>query len=148
MKRKRVLIIMSIMLLINTFSLAHSGRTDAYGGHYNHSTGTYHYHSGSYYGEYTGPVEEGGVKIDGVKETKDIPKVNMNDTRDINQIIIDNNNLEKELESKRKSITNMNNKINEQKEEINELKDSKRLIHIVYLVIILIMLIYGYKHLK
>ncbi len=136
------------MLLINTFSLAHSGRTDAYGGHYNHSTGTYHYHSGSYYGEYTGPVEEGGVKIDGVKETKDIPKVNMNDTRDINQIIIDNNNLEKELESKRKSITNMNNKINEQKEEINELKDSKRLIHIVYLVIILIMLIYGYKHLK
>lgn len=69
----------------------------------------------------------------------------MNDTRDINQIIIDNNNLEKELESKRKSITNMNNKINEQKEEINELKDSKRLIHIV---IILIILIYGYKHLK
>lgn len=69
----------------------------------------------------------------------------MNDTRDINQIIIDNNNLKKELESKRNSITNMNNKINEQKEEINELKDSKRLIHIVYLVIILI---YGYKHLK
>jgi len=139
---------MSIMLLINTFSLAHSGRTDAYGGHYNHSTGTYHYHSGSYSGEYTGPVEEGGVKIDDVKETEDIPKVNMNDTRDINQIIIDNNNLKKELESKRNSITNMNNKINEQKEEINELKDSERFIHIVYLVIILIMLIYGYKHLK
>lgn len=136
------------MLLINTFSLAHSGRTDAYGGHYNHSTGTYHYHSGSYSGEYTGPVEEGGVKIDDVKETEDIPKVNMNDTKDINQIIIDNNNLKKELESKRNSITNMNNKINEQKEEINELKDSERLIHIVYLVIILIMLIYGYKHLK
>lgn len=37
---------MSITLLINTFSLAHSGRTDAYGGHFNHSTGTYHYHSG------------------------------------------------------------------------------------------------------
>ena len=86
MKRKIVLIIMSIMLLINTFSLAHSGRTDAYGGHYNHSTGTYHYHSGSYSGEYTGPVEEGGVKIDDVKETEDIPKVNMNDTRDINCI--------------------------------------------------------------
>ena len=146
MKRKIVLIIMSIMLLINTFSLAHSGRTDAYGGHYNHSTGTYH--SGSYSGEYTGPVEEGGVKIDDVKETEDIHKVNMNDTRDINQIIIDNNNLKKELESKRNSITNMNNKINEQKEEINELKDSERFIHIVYLVIILIMLIYGYKHLK
>ncbi len=146
MKRKKVLIIMSLILLINTFSLAHSGRTDAYGGHYNHSTGTYHYHSSYYSGEYTGPVEEGGVKVDDVKKTEDIPKVNTNDTRDINQIIIDNNNLKKELESKRNSITNMNNKINEQKEEINELKDSKRLIHIVYLVIILIMLIYGYKH--
>lgn len=147
MKRKSILIIMSITLLINTFSLAHSGRTDAYGGHYNHSTGTYHYHSGSYSGEYTGPVEEGGVKIEDVEETEDIPKINMNDTSDINNIISDNNNLKKELESKRNSIVNMNNKINEQREEINELKNSKRWIHIVYLVIILIMLIYGYKHL-
>lgn len=38
-----------IFILICTYifnTSAHSGRTDAYGGHWNRSTGTYHYHSG------------------------------------------------------------------------------------------------------
>ena len=38
-----------VVILICTYifnASAHSGRTDAYGGHWNRSTGTYHYHSG------------------------------------------------------------------------------------------------------
>ena len=34
------------ILLLTTFSFAHSGRTDGKGGHYNRSTGEYHYHHG------------------------------------------------------------------------------------------------------
>lgn len=32
--------------VLTLFSFLHSGRTDAWGGHYNHSTGEYHYHHG------------------------------------------------------------------------------------------------------
>ena len=38
-----VLMIVSAMTPV----FAHSGRTDSNGGHWDHSTGTYHYHSGS-----------------------------------------------------------------------------------------------------
>lgn len=41
-------IILSVLVLWSLFSvaLAHPGRTDSKGGHYNHSTGEYHYHHG------------------------------------------------------------------------------------------------------
>jgi len=34
-----------LFISVTTFCYGHSGRTDANGGHYNHSTGVYHYHS-------------------------------------------------------------------------------------------------------
>lgn len=40
------LIIISLICAYIFTASAHSGRTDAYGGHWNRSTGTYHYHSG------------------------------------------------------------------------------------------------------
>ena len=49
MKSKKLLVATIILFLVGclTFSaFAHSGRTDGSGGHYNHSTGTYHYHHG------------------------------------------------------------------------------------------------------
>lgn len=47
--RKRYLIpIFACILLLSccTVALAHPGDTDANGGHYDHSTGEYHYHHG------------------------------------------------------------------------------------------------------
>ncbi len=41
-----VFLLSFIFLLFFVFSSAHSGRTDGSGGHYNHSTGEYHYHHG------------------------------------------------------------------------------------------------------
>lgn len=38
--------ILLLILLLTTFSFAHSGKTDSKGGHYNRSTGEYHYHHG------------------------------------------------------------------------------------------------------
>ena len=148
MKKKVILIIVLILTFISTCVLAHSGRTDRYGGHYDHSTGTYHYHDGSYSGEYTAPVEEGGVRIDEVVEDEDELTVNKNDTRDINSIIDENDRLKTEVEAKRNSLTEAQEKIKEQEERITELEDSKIWIHIIYIVIIILMLIYGYKHLE
>lgn len=46
---KRIIVSVIGIFLVLVFSLptlAHSGRTDSNGGHYNHSTGAYHYHHG------------------------------------------------------------------------------------------------------
>lgn len=45
-----------LAILLCTVSYAHSGRTDANGGHYNRSTGEYHYHHG-----YSAHQHPGGV---------------------------------------------------------------------------------------
>lgn len=36
------------ILLVYTIGFSHSGRTDSSGGHYNRSTGEYHYHNSGY----------------------------------------------------------------------------------------------------
>jgi hypothetical protein len=49
MKKVIYIFIISIILLSNICTItvsAHSGRTDSNGGHYNNSTGEYHYHCG------------------------------------------------------------------------------------------------------
>ena len=48
-KMKKYLFLTIVILFIFVFSFqtfAHSGRTDSYGGHYDHSNGSYHYHHG------------------------------------------------------------------------------------------------------
>ena len=47
MKKSTIFLLISLLCLFFTLSAtAHSGRTDSKGGHYNHSTGDYHYHHG------------------------------------------------------------------------------------------------------
>ena len=41
-----LIIIISILVSSSVVVFAHPGRLDANGGHYNHSTGEYHYHQG------------------------------------------------------------------------------------------------------
>lgn len=146
MKQKIILITVIFLTFMNIFSLAHQGSTDRYGGHYDHSTGTYHYHNGSYSGEFTAPVEEGGTRIDNSNEQNDKLTVNRNDTSNIDSILLEN--ARDEINRKTESIQKLNNKINEQGKEIQSLKEDKRWLHIIYIAIIIVMLIYGYKHLN
>lgn len=47
-----ILALLSFLLLnFNNYALAHRGRTDAYGGHNNKASGTYHFHSGPLAGQ-------------------------------------------------------------------------------------------------
>ena len=51
---KKIIILIVVFLCTTfifspvTYPYLHSGRTDANGGHYNHTTGTYHYHCGGH----------------------------------------------------------------------------------------------------
>jgi hypothetical protein len=39
-------VIIGLVAVLTSFTVLHSGKTDGNGGHYNHSTGEYHYHHG------------------------------------------------------------------------------------------------------
>lgn len=44
--KKIILFVLIIIILLLPLSLAHQGKTDSYGGHYDTSSGEYHYHHG------------------------------------------------------------------------------------------------------
>ena len=46
MALRRIPLVLLALLLLFGAALAHSGGTDSKGGHWNHSTGEYHYHHG------------------------------------------------------------------------------------------------------
>lgn len=61
MKKKILALILTVFFLLNSsvVVLAHSGRTDSLGGHYNRKAGNYHYHKGKYAGytvQYKGAI--------------------------------------------------------------------------------------------
>lgn len=49
---KKILLMLIICFSFSTIVFAHPGRTDSNGGHYNRSTGEYHYHDGSSANQY------------------------------------------------------------------------------------------------
>lgn len=50
-KLKYIIVCAVLLLALCIPSLAHPGRTDSNGGHWNHSTGEYHYHTGEHAGQ-------------------------------------------------------------------------------------------------
>ena len=46
MKKRILALIVILLIAFPLLVLAHSGRTDSNGGHYNRKTGEYHYHNG------------------------------------------------------------------------------------------------------
>ena len=65
--------IIALMLLLNGGGVfSHSGRTDSSGGHYNRSTGTYHYHGTpkSSTSTYSRPTPSGGTQSSTVQSSE------------------------------------------------------------------------------
>ncbi len=53
--------LLTIILLIPTLTAAHSGRTDSNGGHYNRSTGEYHFHNSGHSKKSSSPSFFGSI---------------------------------------------------------------------------------------
>ena len=123
-------IIPLFIIFISLFSItsyAHSGRTDSNGGHYNRSTGEYHYHNGGY----TEPVEE---EENEDKEEGGLLLVNNNDNS--------TNETKTEVQYKQDTIGRLNKEIEEKNQEINEIKNEQRNWHYIYCFIIICIIIY------
>ena len=111
--KKKVLILFIVIISITTVSFAHSGRTDGYGGHYNSSNGTYHYHNGKS-GIYTGPLEEGGKLVNNKGNDDDIVVNENDDSKEEckqKQNYIDD--LKEVVQQERETISQTNTKLHE-----------------------------------
>lgn len=110
---KKIILVYIVLINVFTLSLAHSGRTDSNGGHWDHSTGEYHYHNG---GSIQLKYEEDS------KETKAYEKVEQ--TEKTTQLT----DYSKTMEI-----------IDEKDNEIERLKDDKKMLHFVYWFVIICM---------
>lgn len=114
---KRVILKIALMLLLGilvaTENFAHSGRTDSYGGHWDYSTGTYHYHNG-------------GTNQDlSNEETEIIFTDTTNYTEQIESLKTQVENLEEKVRKKESSIEELRTKLQEKTNEIHTLEDEK-----------------------
>lgn len=154
---KRIFLFSVFLLIIASTSIyAHKGKTDKYGGHYDTSDGTYHYHSGKYAdtGSYTAPVEKGGKKISDNKT-----EVTLNDKEEkkgsVAEDIIngtykdiwtqEKENLEKQVKYKSDSIAKQNKEIQDYKTKIHKLEIQRIKIIAILITILIITNVISYK---
>lgn len=146
---KKITIIFLLLICFSGVIYAHQGRTDSYGGHYNRSEGTYHYHSGQYAGtgEYTKPVEEGGTKITQESSTETSEKLVVNpDTSsfEIESLKTKINTLEQQIQAKQDTIGKLNDELDEKNEKINNLEDkSDEYLAIGFIIFLTIIISYN-----
>lgn len=125
MKKIISIFIISIMITIQ-FSYAHPGRTDANGGHYDRSTGEYHYHN-----------ENSSYENQLIIEDDD-----NDNSSSYHEYVV--NRLSKSIESKQKTIDKLNDEI----EELNQKVENNKIWHFIYIaaIIIFTMYLYGIKN--
>ena len=143
MKKLKILLIIAIFLLIPLVALAHSGRTDSNGGHYNRSTGEYHYHHGYPAHQHPNgvcPYETSTVNEDPPIETTSEDNTSIN-TRKFQEETYQNHieRLEDEISYKQDTIGELNKEINDYKQTIEEYKNKVNLLIFALVSIIVIM---------
>lgn len=148
--KKICIIVFLVLFIFPCIVFAHKGKTDQYGGHYNHSTGTYHYHSGEYAetGEYTAPIEEDGTLISDENTLKDSSgDLVIKDTSDElvssqkNKI----NSLQQQIYAKQDTIGNLTEQLDEKQEKIKQLESNQISLFIVFAIILLIVIYISYN---
>ncbi|MBR6688808.1 MAG: YHYH domain-containing protein [Clostridia bacterium] len=112
-----------MIILLSPISMAHSGRTDANGGHYDRSTGIYHYHNG-------------GSNYENELIAEDDDDSNSNSSFYEYRI----NKLNSTIETKQETIDELNAEI----EELNKKLEDDELWTFIYILVITGLSIYIY----
>lgn len=148
---KRIVLLFILFITFVSSSFAHSGRTDSNGGHYNRSTGEYHYHNDIYEVEYDEYVEEdegsnektGELMVGGDDEyVINLRNENQELQEELNELKYAQEEIEYELQNRGvKDIYELGDKIDEQNSTI----DSLNFICIVLIIIIGFVIYKGVK---
>lgn len=124
--RKIIFIFIIFFIIIVPFSLAHSGRTDSNGGHYDWSTGEYHYHNDNSSYDYKNQVI-------------------LDDSKYVNRLEEENKQLEQQIEFKQRIINNLNEDIEKYEKNIKNKESEQNTWHFIYITIILVLIAYIYN---
>lgn len=138
---RKIFLIFTIFLVIcsyTTLGIAHSGRTDSSGGHYDSSTGEYHYHHG-YSAHQHNADGSCPYEIDNENSEENV-QLDLNDTT--TNTSNEENRLSNIIDYKQQSIGNLNNEIDSKNKEISNLKLKKIQIHSIYILIIIALIVY------
>ena len=144
---KKIISIFIIFVSLFTISYTHSGRTDSNGGHYNRSTGEYHYHHG-----YSAHQHPNGIcPYETVLSQED--ETVIIGTEEEGQEIIDDyekqiEELQEEIRNKEENIEELNREIEEKDNKIEQLEDDKQALHCIYWFVIICMGIFIWNSIK
>ena len=127
---KRVVLLFILFNILASISFAHPGRTDSNGGHYDRSTGEYHYHDGNSAGQ--------GTNRENVITENEVVKV----TNDSDS---EKKRLEELIYSKQNTIGKLNNTITEKDKEIKRLKNYQTYMWIGFGVVFVVGIYISYK---
>lgn len=141
---KRIFCIVIIVISMLTITYAHSGRTDSSGGHYNRSTGEYHYHHGYSAHQHNA---DGSCPYEVTVETNTEPETTQElvvvdsseDNNEINELNKKITTLQEQIDAKQETIGKLNNEIDDNFYEIEQLKDDKKALHFIYWFVIICM---------
>lgn len=125
---KRIVWLFVIFIIFASISFAHPGRTDSNGGHYDRSTGEYHYHNDGYIEESTVDNDrDGALKLNNTNENY-LQKEIDNKQNTINS-------LQEQMYSKQNTISKLNNTIAKKNEEISKKDTTQKLIWIGFILV-------------
>lgn len=131
---KKIVLLFLILMCMFSMCFAHSGRTDEYGGHYDSSTGAYHYHNEGYA---IPPKED--LKVDEDTKDQDENSLVVMDTSNEIQMLKDRvNTLQSEITYKQNTIGKLNN-------EIVSLKDSNNNGRVFFIVLLIVAICISYN---
>ena len=141
---KRIFCIVIIVISMLTITYAHSGRTDSSGGHYNRSTGEYHYHHGYSAHQHNA---DGSCPYEVTVETNTEPETTQElfvvdtseENNEINELNKKITTLKEQINAKQETISKLNNEIEEKNNEIEQIKDTNDGIHFIYWFVIICM---------
>ena len=131
--KKLFISIIAIILFLTTVSFAHKGRTDSEGGHYDSSTGLYHYHHG-----YPAHQHTDGMCPYDYNSTSSL----FTNTSSIDSAITRIEYLEKENKN---LANNLNSEINKYKEELQKKESTISNLWISFIILDLISIYISYN---
>lgn len=138
---KKIVLLFVLFISIVSISFAHSGRTDSSGGHYNRSTGEYHYHHG-----YSSHQHNADGSCPYEKNTNvETEQRNQGTLQVIDTSNSEIERLQKLVNSKQNTISRLNNVIVDKNEEIKNLKDMQVYMWIGFIFIFLLGVYISYK---
>ncbi len=140
---KKIVVLLIIFMSLFTISFAHSGRTDSNGGHYDRSTGEYHYHHGY-------PAHQHNADGSCPYETNSVVE-NTTEDSDTGELKINNNSdgiikiLQSQVEEKDNKISELESKIKEKDNKISEIESDKENLHFCYIFAIVMIIAVAFR---